>query len=212
MIPDLLRYNKSQKYILYDYETENVNLLTNNKPWQVGWVEGVGDKIVDVVNEHIDWPDLDISEDAARITKFDRAKYDRLKKPARPILDRLQSYLDDPEYIILTHNGIGFDIYLHQLYRKKLGLPVDYKFLSRFLDTNSLSKAYKLGVKTINRKNGYAECLKYTNYIQKGLKTSLSTMAKELGVDYNESDLHDAEKDVIINWAVWNKLIWVIEI
>ncbi|RTK99136.1 MAG: hypothetical protein EKK57_10225 [Proteobacteria bacterium] len=212
MVPNLLRYNKKQKYILFDFETENVNLAIENKPWQLGYIIGKGDDIISVKNDYIDWSDLNISEDAARITKFDINKYNVLKKPALPILLEFESYIFDPEYIVLGHNVNNFDIYLHQLYRAKLGLKKDYSYLPRLIDTNSLFKAYKLGITKISTNNYYSECIKYSNYIQKGLKSSLETCARELNVECNKEDLHDAEKDTIINFAVWNKLKWLIEI
>ena len=212
MIPDLLRYKKDQSYILFDLETECVNLAHLNLPWQAGYVVRRGDNIIKVVNDYIKWDNLNISPDAARITKFDIQKYESLAKPALQVLHDLEVYLNDEEYIVLTHNGNNFDFYLYQLWRKKLGLAPNWSFLKRSIDTNSLSKAYQLGIKTFNRVDGYSEGLKYTNYIQKGLKSSLGKMAKDLGVECDESNLHDAEFDTIINWGVWNKLKWLIEI
>lgn len=208
----LLRYKPSQKYLFFDYETECVNLAHHNIPWQIGYVVADGHKIQKVVNKYIDWPDLNISPDAARITKFDRYKYDTNKEDPLKILREFEIYLDNPDYLVVGHNILGFDIFLHNLYRRKLGLPPNFSYLSRAIDTNSVFKAYKLGVKQIDLKNIYVECLRYTNYMEKGLKSSLKLLAKESGLEFNEEDLHDAEKDVIINYEAFKKLIWMIEI
>lgn len=208
----LLRYKPQQKYLFFDYETESVNLAQHNKPWQIGYAIADGYKIHKMVNKYIDWPDLDISADAARVTKFDRYAYDTNKEEPLKILNEFERYLNNPEYIVVGHNILGFDIFLHNLYRKKLGLPPNFSYLDRAIDTNSVTKAYKLGVKQMDIKNVYIECLRYTNYMEKGLKSSLKLIAREVGLEFDEERLHDAGADVALNYEVFKKLIWMIEI
>ena len=45
MNESLLRFNKKQRYIVFDTETEGLNLVTS-RPWQVAWLVVEGDKII----------------------------------------------------------------------------------------------------------------------------------------------------------------------
>ena len=45
MDEDLLRFKKDQKYLVFDYETCNLNLgHLENKPWQIGFIICKGSK------------------------------------------------------------------------------------------------------------------------------------------------------------------------
>lgn len=41
---DLLRFKFNQKYVIFDTETEGLNLVTS-KPWQLAWIEAEGKQI-----------------------------------------------------------------------------------------------------------------------------------------------------------------------
>ena len=76
MKKDLLRFDKDQKYITWDVETEGLNLV-HSKPWQIAWIVCQGDKVLEKFDFYIKWDDLKVSEDAARITGFSREDYNR---------------------------------------------------------------------------------------------------------------------------------------
>ena len=46
MHESLLRFNKKQRYVVFDTETEGLNLVTS-RPWQVAWLVIEGDTIID---------------------------------------------------------------------------------------------------------------------------------------------------------------------
>ena len=71
MNDQLLRFDKKQKYLVLDTETEGLNLI-KSKPYQVSWIIAQGDTILEKNNRYIWWEDLNMSEDAARITRFDK--------------------------------------------------------------------------------------------------------------------------------------------
>ena len=80
MNEDLLRFKHNQKYLIFDYETCNLNLSSaENKPWQLGFIITEGSRIIDKQDLYIGWDELDISKEAERITNFSRIKYDKLK-------------------------------------------------------------------------------------------------------------------------------------
>ena len=140
----MLRYNKNQKYICFDFETCNLNLLSpDNKPWQLSYIIAEGNKVLKERDCYIYWPDLKLSEEARVITRFDDAKYSRLAKDPRAILEEFESYLYDEDYIIIGQNLLGFDVYIHGTYRKLLNIKPDFSYVGRIYDTNCIAKAIK---------------------------------------------------------------------
>ncbi len=130
MLNNLLRFNKNQKYIVFDFETESLNLFYN-KPWQLSFVIATGNKVIEEHDYFIDWPDLKVGEEAAKINHFNLSDYNKSKQDARKVLDCFEGFLYDKDYIIVGHNIIGFDIYIHNIYRRLLGEKQDYTYLER---------------------------------------------------------------------------------
>ena len=94
MKEDLLRFNKSQKYLIFDFETCNLNLASSrNKPWQLAFLICNGNNILESKDFYIKWDDLQVSKDAAKITGFKRAKYNKLAVDAKVVLKEFESYL-----------------------------------------------------------------------------------------------------------------------
>jgi hypothetical protein len=209
----MLRYNKEQKYILIDFETESLNLLYGfNKPWQCSYLVCKGNDIILESDNYIKWPNLNISEDARRITRFDDAKYASLARDPIPILDELEKYMYDPEYIVLWHNGLGFDSYIHNIYRQMVGRKPDFSYIERCFDSNCLAKAISKGIKP--NKDEDLICWQYRlcDFREKGLKTSLISLLKKYKIEFQEDKLHDGIEDCRLNWEVFKKQIWEIEI
>ena len=80
----LLRFNKNQKYIVFDTETEGLNLITS-RPWQVAWLVVKGDEIQEKHDEFIHWPNINVSEGAAKITGFSKKKYNAKCKDPKQV-------------------------------------------------------------------------------------------------------------------------------
>jgi DNA polymerase III epsilon subunit-like protein len=201
-----LKNNKRAKFILWDVETEGLNTCIKNRAWQLSYIICQGEQVLKEYDKFLWWPDLAMSEDAARITRFDYNNYKSKAEDPKIILDEFESYLYNPEYISIFHNGLGFDIYIHNIMRRELGRKTDYSYVNRSIDTVSLSKMYKLGIKTIQTENFTEEMFKFNNFVQKGLKSSLSIMAKEFGLEFSEANLHDGIVDCRLNFQLWNKL------
>ena len=61
MNEDLLRFNNQQKYLVFDFETCNLNLCsTDNKPWQLAFLVCQGNKVLEEYDYYIYWEDLKI--------------------------------------------------------------------------------------------------------------------------------------------------------
>ncbi len=207
----LLRFKENQKYVVWDTETCGLPLIGRNLPWEIGYLVATGNKVEKVVSKYIKWDNLEVSAGAAQVTGFNRFEYESKAEDARIVLDEFNEYLLDPEYIVLFHNGINFDQYILNNWRLELGLPKDFSYLDRCLDTIALSKLYKLGVKKINREDWLSLNFKMSGFVQKGLKSNLAAMVKEFDIK-TDGSFHAAATDIMATFNVFQKLIWAMEI
>jgi DNA polymerase III epsilon subunit-like protein len=206
---DLLRFSK-RKTLLADTETQRLNLLDDNLPFQVAYIVTDKNNVLEKHSYYIKWPNFKMSPDAARITGFQEEWVKNGDDPEE-VLEEFESYLYNPEYDIAAQNWLGFDCYVHSLWRRKLGKKPDYSYLDRVYDTNVLSRAYKMGWKP-DRDSILAWSYKVQNTPIKGVKTSLGLMAKELGMEVDDNQLHNALYDLEVNNFVHRKIINLIEI
>ena len=210
MTESLLRYKKNQKYIVFDTETEGLN-LRYCRPWQLSFIEAVGPKVVKSHDLFIDFEDLSPSEGAAKITNFSWNTYNKKKRDKLEVLNFFDKFLYDPNYLIVGHNVLGYDIYIHNVLRLACGKPSDYSYIDRVIDTNCLSKAYRSGMKTVDGSRILWQ-YKWLNFFKRGLKTNQAAMLKEFGIEFDKNRLHDGMYDVEKNFELFNKLIYNIEI
>lgn len=214
MIGDsLLRFQKKQKYFVIDTETEGLN-LAQSRPWQVSAAAYEGERLIEEIDMFPWFPDLNVSKQAALVTGFNWESYKRKAAPPVEVCAKIDPYLEDPEYLIIYHNGTGFDSMIRAILRRAAGLKVDYSWLIRAIDTNCLAKAMKKGIMP-DRSSPEAFRswqFKMSGFIQRGLKTNLTAMGKELGIDFDYSTLHIGANDVKLNKLVFDKMLWMIEI
>lgn len=210
MDEDLLRYRHKQKYCLFDYETEGTNLYLS-KPWQLAWLLAEGKNITKVEDHYLWWENLNISEGAARATKFNYSVYKSKAVDPKPVLEKFEEILYDEDYIILYHNGLSFDAFIHNTYRRLMGKKPDYSFLKRCIDTHLLAKAIKLNI-PVDKDNFLPWMYKLQSFRQKGLKTNLTALGKEYEIEHDYENLHNARVDIDLNFKVFLKQIWQIEI
>lgn len=208
----MLRFNKDQKYICFDFETCHLNLLDkSNKPWQLSYIIAKGNNIIKEVDNYIYWSDLKISEDAKVITHFDERKYHSLAADPKDILANFEEYIYDNDYIIVGQNLLGFDVYVHNIYRKLLGLKTDFSYINRIIDTNCIAKAIKKNLKPQKEDFIYWQ-YRLENFREKGLKTSIKAQLKDYKIDFDENMLHNSLYDVQMNFKIFQKQLWQIEI
>jgi DNA polymerase III epsilon subunit-like protein len=208
----LLRYDKDKTYVFIDCETLNLCLNScHNLPWQIGMIKLVGDKIVDQKDIFIKWDtNLKISEDAARITRYDQKKVDRIGVRPEEIFATVEDWLDSADYI-MGHNTLGFDVYLIKDYYKYMGKSSQHLY-DKFIDTNAIAKGIKMGMPYKLGDNLMEYQYKAYHTIKKGVKTNLTALGKEFDIDVDYGNLHDAVNDLMLNIKVWDKLKWQIEI
>ena len=213
MNDNLLRFKKDQKYICFDFETCHLNLLNSeNKPWQLGYGLFKGKKTQKICDHFIKWNSLNISPEAAKICRFSRAKYEKNATDATQILEEFEKYLYDPSYLIIGHNLLGFDVYIHNIYHKLLKKDSDYSYIDRIVDTNCLAKAAKEKIKKNKNEKLINWQYKLNEFRKRGLKTNQKQLLKDYDIKFDEDKLHDARYDINMTFQIFNKLIWEVEI
>jgi DNA polymerase III epsilon subunit-like protein len=210
MRSELLRFKNKQKYLIFDVETEGLNLV-KSRPWQIAWIVAEGKNIISKNDRFIKWDDLKVSEGAAKITGFTEQEYQRRAEDPKKIWADFSKYLFDPEYIIIGQNLLGFDVYMLNVWMKGIGMNTDYSYVDRIIDTKSI--ATEIFKNILPEKNNFSSWqYKLLNHKEKGLKTSQLTLLKHYGIPHDPSKLHDALYDIEMNFQIFLKQIYDIEI
>lgn len=215
----LLRYNKEQVYIFADLETEGLSLL-KSRPWQISYAVFTIDKVIAAYNQYLWWDDLNVSPDAARITGFNYEEYKRVAQSPQEVLSQFETYYLDNKVTKLWHNGLGYDTMVWNTVRKALGLNPIFQPSLATIDTLSLARAYRLGVKppkfdpiNVNNNHDFLSWqFRMLSHRGKKLKTSLSAISKEFNIVIDESKLHTADYDIELGMSVFKQFLWKMEI
>lgn len=211
MKDNLLRFDFNQKYIILDTETEGLNLL-KSRPWQIAWIEATGKKILRKEERYIFWPDLKISEEAARITGFNYDKYRSLAKPPEEVLEEFLPILNDESSKIIGQNILGFDVYMLNSWQRALNKKSSFNYVKRIIDTKALAMAIAKEVKTVESDDLISWQYRWLNYREKGIKTSQAHLLKHYDIPHDPSMLHDALYDIEMTFKIFQKQIYDIEI
>jgi|TARA_A200000159_G_C7296181_1_gene327946 DNA polymerase III epsilon subunit-like protein len=213
MNENLLRFKKNQNYLFFDFETCCLNLGSlDNKPWQLGFIVINNGKIVKKKDYWIRWSDLKMSEAAAKMTGWTQVMYDKKAEDAKMILAEFEHYLYDESYINVGHNILGFDIYIHGIFRRCLGKNPDYSYIKRSIDTLCLAKAIKNEIKFSQNDNFFNWQYRLNNMIDRKSKKKLMDLCKDYDISIDESKLHDAMYDIEQNYEVFKKMLWEVNI
>lgn len=209
---NLLRDNKEKLFCWFDFEGCNVCLHEcNNLPWQVGAILQRNNKIEDTYSTLIKWPEpLNVSKIAAKITRYDAKKVEEFGKPPEQVLDELLKRFHQSD-IIAGYNIIGYDGYVTQAFCRKLG-RAPYNIVPKMFDLFPISKAVKLEIPYNSNEDFTAWQYRLFHRIQKGLKTKPEIFGKELGIEIDVNQLHDALYDIQLLTKIWDKLKYMITI
>ena len=194
---DLLRFKFNQKYIIFDTETEGLNLVTS-KPWQLAWIEAEGKQIKKKQNRFLMWEDLNVSEDAARVTGFDYKSYLKQAEDPAIVYKEFIDLINQDDVMIVGQNLLGYDIYILGVIARQLGLKIDYSFVNRIFDTKAIATALAKGNKTPDNDDFASWQIKWLNYRERGLKSNQKYLL----------EYYDIEK----NFEIFLKQIWELEI
>ena len=194
----------NQKYIVFDTETEGLNLFSS-KTWQLSWIVCQGNKILETHDEFIAHKELNIPTVVKNITGFDWDSYNSKSKSLSAVWSKFEKHLFDPQYIIVGQNLLGFDVYMIAILQRLLGQQPDYSYLSRIYDTRALGKAYR---EELQKPKGDFLSWQYKIINDRSLKAKASQnqLLKFFDIDFDESKLHDGLYDVQMCFKVFLKL------
>lgn len=213
MKESLLRFNKSQKYLFFDYETCNLNLVSeNNKPWQLAFILTDLKSEIDKADYYVKWKNLKVSKEAAKITGFNKEKYNSRSVDAKKVLSHFEKYLYDDSIIKVGHNIFGFDFYMHNIHRRLCGKSTDYSYVKKSIDTVCLARAIKKSIKKPKDTDLTSWQYRLLNIKERNLKVNLQQCCKDYDIDFDPSKLHDALYDIQKNIEFFKKMIWEVEV
>jgi DNA polymerase III alpha subunit (gram-positive type) len=202
---DFLRNLPNQLYVVWDTETEGLNLV-RSRPWQISYALFKGTQRIDLVDKFIRWDDINVSKEAADVTGFNLEKYKDLAEDPKKVFSDFGEYLFDESIINVGHNILGFDIYMDKVARRLSGASHTWAYLKNSIDTLALAKGSK-GSHKPDFENFLA--WQFAMLKAKGRGNKLVDLAKELGVEVDEKRLHDSSYDIEINYQVFQKYIQI---
>lgn len=207
----LLRFKNQQKYIIWDVETNSL-ALNGTVPWQLGYITRQGKKQTGEFERKIYWDQYEISDNVAALNHFDRYTYEKEARDPLEVLEQFDALLYDPEYLVVSMNGMGFDCFIHNNWRKKLGKKTDYSWMDRHLDILPLYRAIHAGIKIADKDDLLCWQYRHLHNRDRKVKASLSSQLKYFGIDFDTTKTHDALYDVKLTFEVFQKIIWQLEI
>lgn len=211
MTDQLLRFNFKQKYCVFDFETANLNLVSG-QPWQLGYILAEGKFIKKEIERKIFWPDYEVKPEIAAMNHFDLFQYEEEARDPVEVLDEFESYLYDPEYLIVGMNSINFDGFIHNNWRKALGRKTDYSWMSRHVDILPTFRAIMAGAKNPPKDDLLAWQYTFLHNRDKKVKASLSAQMKHFGLHYDTALSHNALVDVRYTFEVFWKHLYELDI
>lgn len=212
MNENLLRYNETAKFCVFDFEAENLNLWLS-KPLQFACVVATPKKILKEINFYIKWPEINMSLGAEQVTRFNYQKWEEEGIPPEEAFKIINREFEEVDWIG-GHNILGYDISVYRSSCKKLGFQpvnINQKIFDTFPVTKGLPE--KLNVAYRNGDSFFHYQMKLLDIIVKkrGYAT-LKTLCGMMDIHYDEGLAHDALYDVRVNYKAILKLLWKIEI
>jgi DNA polymerase III epsilon subunit-like protein len=194
----------NQKYIVFDTETEGLNLFSS-KTWQLSWIVCQGSKILETHDEFIAHKELEIPQIVKKLTGFNWSTYNRKSRPLEEVWNKFEKYLFDPQYVIVGQNLLGFDVYMIAILQRLLGQQPDYSYLTRIYDTRALGKAYREEIQKPSR-DFLSWQYKIINDRSLKARASQNQLLKFFDIDFDEGKLHNALYDIKMCFKVFLKL------
>ncbi len=196
----MLGYN--QNYIVFDTETEGLN-LRYSRPWELSFLLARGKTIIDKHQIYIDVPDLVISDTVAKLTGFDNRKYQESKRPVKLVWDFFKRFLYDPNYLIVGQNIVFYDIWMLANLARMAGEVMDFSCMLKFLDTRFLALAYKNNISKPRDGQFLSWFYKLNNDPNVKGRVSQLSLLKEYGIEFEEEKLHDGLYDCEKTWEIF---------
>ncbi len=198
--------------MVWDTETEGLNHI-KSRPWEVSWSVYHGLNKIEDHQHYLKWPGLNVCPGAAKATGFQMSVIDEKGENPKDVIDLFDSYLYNKDYKLVTANGLGFDVYIHNLSRLLLGYKTDYSYIDRMYDILPIARAYRLGVRAPENKEDFlAWQYRLLCVYTKGLKCKNSEIAEEFGYEVDPTKLHSADYDNQLAMFSFTNLIKKVDI
>ena len=99
MEDNFLRFDKDKEYVFIDCETFNLCLNScHNLPWQIAMLKVKGDEKLAEKNFYIKWDTkLEISADAARITRFNPKTLEKKGLTPEEVFPTIEDWFDNAD-------------------------------------------------------------------------------------------------------------------
>lgn len=199
------KLNIKQTIYFCDTETEGLNLNTS-RPWEFAWVKMENGKITESESRYLYWDDLNISEKAKEVTGFNQDKYDREALCPKKVYDEISPWFFGNN-VLGFHNGLNFDVYQIRNWFREIEKPTNFDWVKKVVDTNALAKALLNKAKP-DFQNFDAWQSKWANYIRRGLKTNITFLCKEWGIDIDETRTHQGDYDCYLTAQIYKQIVY----
>ena len=211
MLDENVFFKRDQRYVILDTESNGLNLV-NGKPFQLSWILATRDTVLERHDEFILFDDLNMSDGAAKITKFDKKAYLAKAKSPAEVYKKFASYLMNPQYIIVCQNFLNFDCYMIKNLQIAAGQKVDYSYLDRCIDTRILFIAIQKNIKYGGDIPFLDWQYKVSGIYEKGLKSSQLHMLNFFEIPFEKEKLHEALYDITMLYEILKCLLMKIEV
>lgn len=212
MKESILRFDQRQRYVVFDFETEGLNLI-KSRPWQIAWTVYEGKKKIKANNKFLAYKDLGVSKGAQKKTRFDERAYRAKAEDLESVWELFSKDFYNEDYKLVGHNVLGFDVYMVNVWRKLIGLAPDYSFMERIVDTLCLERAIQSGSpESLDIDDFIFWQYKWLSARPKGVKASMKACIEKYGLVGDSNKLHDASYDVEKNFEVFQKQLFELEI
>ena len=170
-----------------------------------------GDKIISRTDRFIHWPNLNVSEGAARVTGFSKKEYEKNSRAPNQVWEEFSEVLFDDRNLIVGQNLLGFDVYMVDVWRRQMARDLNQEYVSRIIDTKALATAIAKDIKYTDG-DFINWQYKLLHYRERGLKTSQGFLLKHYGIDHDPKRLHDALYDIEMNFKIFKRQLFDLEL
>ena len=92
-----------------------------------------------------------------------------------------------------------------------MGMDADYSYVDRIIDTKSLATAIAKDM-PVEKDNFINWQYRLLNHKERGLRTSQATLLKKYNIDHDPKRLHDALYDIEMNFKIFRKQLFDLEL
>lgn len=212
---NLLRHDKKSKFLFIDFESYNLCLHRDfNAPWQAGLMMVQNNRVLDSKEILFNWGGkFQMKLGNPSFGHYSERTIQEKGMMPKEALNLIIDCFNNCDYVV-GHNLMKFDIFiLKELYALYRPASEDYRvWVDKIIDTKALALAIKLNVNKTLDESLQEFQFRFLNYFKKGLKTNLTFLCKEYGIEVDETKLHSAVADLEYNLQIFNKQKYQLDI